>query len=204
MFDKLRIEQLGRGCFIREEPEQTDIRMAREGLDKCAALMAGGDYDVVILDELTIALHYGLLTVREVLEALDRRHPVRRDRHHGPLRPAGTDRPGRPGNRNARNKTLLPAGRTLARRDRQIATPHARKNDFQIENNAATRKRSRAGILLLDLLHLDQPGIDAVPFHQLLVSPLFGDPALFDHDDPVGVVDRAQTVGDHQRSAPFQ
>ena len=37
--------------------------------------MAGGDYDVVILDELTIALHYGLLTVREVLEALDRRHP---------------------------------------------------------------------------------------------------------------------------------
>ena len=66
---------LGRGCFIREEPEQTDIRMAREGLDKCAALMAGGDYDVVILDELTIALHYGLLTVREVLEALDRRHP---------------------------------------------------------------------------------------------------------------------------------
>ena len=75
MFDKLRIEQLGRGCFIREEPEQTDIRMAREGLDKCAALMAGGDYDVVILDELTIALHYGLLTVREVLEALDRRHP---------------------------------------------------------------------------------------------------------------------------------
>ena len=75
MFDKLRIEQLGRGCFIREEPEQTDIRMAREGLDHCAALMAGGDYDVVILDELTIALHYGLLTVREVLEALDRRHP---------------------------------------------------------------------------------------------------------------------------------
>ncbi len=88
--------------------------MAREGLDKCAALMAGGDYDVVILDELTIALHYGLLTVREVLEALDPPPSVRRDRHHGPLRPAGTDRPGRPGNRNARNKNTI-TGRAYAR-----------------------------------------------------------------------------------------
>lgn len=75
MFDKIRIEQLGRGCFIRKEPEETDIRMAREGLDKCAAAMAGGSYDVVILDELTIALYYGLLTVQEVLEAVDSRHP---------------------------------------------------------------------------------------------------------------------------------
>lgn len=32
----------GSRLFYREEPEQTDIRMAREGLDKCAALMAGG------------------------------------------------------------------------------------------------------------------------------------------------------------------
>ena len=137
MFDKLRIEQLGRGCFIREEPEQTDIRMAREGLDKCAALMAGGDYDVVILDELTIALHYGLLTVREVLEALGRRHPSAEIVITGRYAPQELIDRADLVTEMREIKTLLPAGRTLARRDRQIATPHARKNDFQIENNAA-------------------------------------------------------------------
>ena len=41
-----------------------------------AALLESGEYDVVILDELTIALHFGLLTIDAVLDALNRRHPA--------------------------------------------------------------------------------------------------------------------------------
>ena len=57
LFDQVKIEQLGRGCFIGKDPEAIDIRMARDGLTRCAALLESGEYDVVILDELTIALH---------------------------------------------------------------------------------------------------------------------------------------------------
>lgn len=57
-------------------PEAIDIRMARDGLTRCATLLESGEYDVVILDELTIALHFGLLTIDAVLDALNRRHPA--------------------------------------------------------------------------------------------------------------------------------
>lgn len=43
---------------------------------RCAEQLAGGRYDVVILDELTIAMHFGLLRTCDVLEALQRRHPA--------------------------------------------------------------------------------------------------------------------------------
>ena len=55
LFDQVKIEQLGRGCFIGKDPEAIDIRMARDGLTRCATLLESGEYDVVILDELTIA-----------------------------------------------------------------------------------------------------------------------------------------------------
>ncbi len=74
-FGQIRIEQLGRGCYIDRQPDAADIAAAREGLARCAGLLHGGDYDVVILDELTIALHFGLLTEEEVLEALRQRDP---------------------------------------------------------------------------------------------------------------------------------
>ena len=75
-FGRIRIEQLGRGCFIGKEPEPVDVSIAEEGLRRCAEQLAGGRYDVVILDELTIAMHFGLLRTCDVLEALQRRHPA--------------------------------------------------------------------------------------------------------------------------------
>lgn len=72
-FGKITIEQLGRGCFIDKEPEQTDIDTAHEALAHCKAIMEEGKFDVVILDELCIALHFHLLTEEEVLSALRER-----------------------------------------------------------------------------------------------------------------------------------
>ncbi|WP_018109915.1 cob(I)yrinic acid a,c-diamide adenosyltransferase [Bacteroides propionicifaciens] len=74
-FDTIKIEQLGRGCFIKEDPEQIDIDMAKQGLVHCAELMTQGSYDVVILDEVTIALYYKLFTVEELIEAIQNRKP---------------------------------------------------------------------------------------------------------------------------------
>lgn len=75
LFDRVTVEQLGRGCFIGRDPEQVDIEMARRGLARCNDMMRSGDYDVVILDELTIVLHFGLLGIGKVLEVLRGRHP---------------------------------------------------------------------------------------------------------------------------------
>lgn len=41
----------------------------------CAEKMASGNYDLVILDELNIALHFQLLGLEEVLQALSHRAP---------------------------------------------------------------------------------------------------------------------------------
>lgn len=75
VFEKLKIEQLGRGCFLDKDPEAIDIEMAHKGLERCAEIMRSGEYDVVIMDELTIALHYNLLNVEEVIEVLKSRKP---------------------------------------------------------------------------------------------------------------------------------
>lgn len=75
LFDRVTVEQLGRGCFIDHDPEPADIETARRGLARCNDMMRSGDYDVVILDELTIALHFGLLGIGDALDVLRSRHP---------------------------------------------------------------------------------------------------------------------------------
>ncbi|MEJ6950415.1 cob(I)yrinic acid a,c-diamide adenosyltransferase [Natronospora cellulosivora (SeqCode)] len=64
------MHQFGRNCFIYNEPEQEDIDSARKGLEICKEILTEGKYDVVVLDELNIALYYKLLDVEEVIEML--------------------------------------------------------------------------------------------------------------------------------------
>ncbi len=63
--------QLGQGCFIYQDPSIQDVVMAREGLDLCVQKMSSGHYGLVVLDELSIALYFKLLTREEVEAALD-------------------------------------------------------------------------------------------------------------------------------------
>ncbi len=72
----VNIEQLGEGCFIDRQPTQLDIEAAHAALDHCRTIMASGYYDLVILDELNIALHYKLIDTRKVIQALEERNPT--------------------------------------------------------------------------------------------------------------------------------
>ncbi|MBM7624424.1 cob(I)yrinic acid a,c-diamide adenosyltransferase [Sporohalobacter salinus] len=65
------IHQFGRNCFIYDEPTDEDIEIARQGLNKCQEVLASGEYDVVVLDEINIALYFELFSVEEVLEVLE-------------------------------------------------------------------------------------------------------------------------------------
>lgn len=65
----------GRNCFIDRQPEEEDIRVAREGFIECRQQISSGHYDVVILDEITIALQYGLIDLAELLDVIRTRPP---------------------------------------------------------------------------------------------------------------------------------
>lgn len=72
-FGRLHIEQFGRGCFIDSRPEEIDIRMAHDGLDRCTEWLESGEWDIVIIDEVTIATYFNLLKVDEIISVLEKR-----------------------------------------------------------------------------------------------------------------------------------
>ena len=64
------VRQFGLDCFIVNLPTDVDIRAAGEGLETVRQITSADQYNVVILDEITIALHYHLFTTGEVLEIM--------------------------------------------------------------------------------------------------------------------------------------
>jgi len=70
---QITIRQFGRGCFIVERPTDEDVAAAREGLAVVSEVLNSGAYDMVILDEATIAIYYDLFTVGELIEILKTR-----------------------------------------------------------------------------------------------------------------------------------
>lgn len=72
---QLTIEQLGSGCYIFRNPSEEDVRLAHEGLHRCATILASGEYNLVVLDELTIATYYHLIEVDAVVKAIEARAP---------------------------------------------------------------------------------------------------------------------------------
>ena len=73
----LTIKQTGRGCLLNrsEHPEPEDIACAQEAMDLAQEVLRGGDYDMVILDEINVAVDLGLVTTEEVMKLLDERPP---------------------------------------------------------------------------------------------------------------------------------
>lgn len=68
---QITIEQLGRGCFIDRPPDEQDRQAALNGLNRARQLMEQRQYDLMILDEFSIALVCGLFTERDALDLLD-------------------------------------------------------------------------------------------------------------------------------------
>ena len=66
----ITLEQFGRGCFIKGKPELKDLELACEGLKKIKDITAKRKFDVIILDEINIALDLKLLECREVVKLL--------------------------------------------------------------------------------------------------------------------------------------
>jgi cob(I)alamin adenosyltransferase len=70
--DKIKILPMGRG-FVKvgvEKPDPEDVRMVDEAWQFAARAITGGEYDLVILDEVNYAISYKMLDPEKVVETL--------------------------------------------------------------------------------------------------------------------------------------
>ncbi len=68
--EEIVIEQLGSGCYIHSKPSAEDIEKAKESLEKCSGILSSDKYDLIILDEVIIAIYLGLLDENQVIDAV--------------------------------------------------------------------------------------------------------------------------------------
>ena len=68
---------MGDGFTWDTQDKERDIEAAEKALAKAGELIANGDYALVVLDEIIIALRYDYLTPQAVIDALERRGDTR-------------------------------------------------------------------------------------------------------------------------------
>jgi len=69
---QITLRQFGRSDFVDpEKPEPEDVEMAQEALREARGVLTSGSYDLVILDEVNVALKYGLIELRDVLALIE-------------------------------------------------------------------------------------------------------------------------------------
>lgn len=68
--DFITIRQFGTPGFLFGEPTDADIAAAENGLSAIQSAISAGLYDVVVLDEINVAIHYGLIPLESVLRLM--------------------------------------------------------------------------------------------------------------------------------------
>ncbi|MCK4425147.1 MAG: cob(I)yrinic acid a,c-diamide adenosyltransferase [Deltaproteobacteria bacterium] len=71
--DQVTIRQYGSGRFIKGRPSEKEIEMARTGLSEIMQVMEKGRYDLIVLDEINVAVHFGLIPLEGVISLLEKR-----------------------------------------------------------------------------------------------------------------------------------
>jgi cob(I)alamin adenosyltransferase len=66
--------QHGRDEFVsKEKPEQIDIDLAKEGFEYAKSLMNGKKYDMIILDEINVAVDFKLISVEDLIKLIEKK-----------------------------------------------------------------------------------------------------------------------------------
>jgi len=69
----IAVKQCGRRCFIKGKPEYEDMRCAENGFRAASRDIFSGKYDLVILDEINIAMKLGLIKTKDVSALVNRK-----------------------------------------------------------------------------------------------------------------------------------
>jgi len=71
---RFTLEQFGPPHFIIPDAiSDEDREIVKQGLERAEEVLASGNYDLVILDEINVVLHLGMATLQQVLDLLDRK-----------------------------------------------------------------------------------------------------------------------------------
>ncbi len=66
----IKVEQFGRSCFIKKAPDKIDLQMAQAGIKAVSKNIRTKKYQLVILDEINIAVKLGLIPLSDLLELI--------------------------------------------------------------------------------------------------------------------------------------
>lgn len=70
----LTMHQCGLDSFVmRENPAPVDLEMAEKGMELASQAVLSGEWDMVILDEINVALDFKLVTLADVLGLLEKK-----------------------------------------------------------------------------------------------------------------------------------
>ncbi len=71
---EISVFQYGLDSFVmRDNPAPVDIELAHQGLEKAKEVMQSGDFDMVILDEINVAVDFKLIPEEKVIELVKNR-----------------------------------------------------------------------------------------------------------------------------------
>lgn len=66
------IKQMGRETFVdRDNPDRIDIELAQKAFQLARDIVGSGKYDIVVLDEINVAVDYGLISLEALLNLMD-------------------------------------------------------------------------------------------------------------------------------------
>jgi cob(I)alamin adenosyltransferase len=66
--------QHGRDEFVnKDNPEKIDINMAQEGFSHAKELIKNGKYDMIILDEINVAVDFNLVDINDVIKLIEKK-----------------------------------------------------------------------------------------------------------------------------------
>jgi len=72
----LTIVQKGRPDFVdKKNPDPRDVELAKEALELAREVIGDNRYDIVILDEINVAMDFGLVSIDEVVDLIEKKPP---------------------------------------------------------------------------------------------------------------------------------
>ena len=74
---RLTIRRSGLDSFVmRDNPAPVDVELARQGFELAKKVMASGKYDMMILDEINVAVDFRLIELADVVELIKNKPPA--------------------------------------------------------------------------------------------------------------------------------
>ena len=65
----------GTGCIAGREPDKTDLDCAKKGLERAKQALKSASFGLVVHDEITIPMYFGLVTIKDIEELISLKTP---------------------------------------------------------------------------------------------------------------------------------